>query len=84
MHTSSGHLECKHVIHAVGPIWDLKKPGQAYLLHKAVYSSLVKANDLKCESVSLPAISSGTYGFPKPLCAEVFYLATKEFVSDMT
>ena len=43
----------------------------------------MKANDLECKSISLPAVSSGTYGFPKPLCAEVFYLATKEFVCDM-
>ena len=39
-----------------------------------------KANELGCESVSLPAISSGIFGFPKPLCARVFFEALKNFV----
>jgi O-acetyl-ADP-ribose deacetylase (regulator of RNase III) len=35
----------------------------------ACAKSFTKANELKMESIALPAISSGIYGFPKPLCA---------------
>ena len=50
------------------------------LLHNAILNTLKKAEELKCESVSIPAISSGIFGFPKPLCAEVFFLTLKKFV----
>ena len=43
-------------------------------------NTLIKANEIECESVSIPAISSGIFGFPKPLCAKVFYASLKRFV----
>ena len=79
--TGPGNLKSKHVIHAVGPIWT-EEPGEAGLLDDTISSALTKANELNCESVSIPAISSGTYGFPKPFCAEVFFLAIKQWVAD--
>lgn len=30
----------------------------------------------------MPAISSGLFGFPKPLCVKVFYQALKQFALD--
>ncbi len=69
--TSGGNLNCKFVIHAVGPIWNdrIKPSKNVALLHSAVLNTLLMANDLKCKSVAIPAISSGIFGFPKPLCA---------------
>ena len=37
------------------------------------------AEELKCKSVAIPAISSGIYGFPKPLCAKTFFAAIEEY-----
>ena len=45
-------------------------------------NTLIKADELGCKSVSIPAISSGIFGFPKPLCAKVFYLVLKKFVQN--
>jgi O-acetyl-ADP-ribose deacetylase (regulator of RNase III) len=52
------------------------------LLYNCVINTLKKANELKCKSVSLPAISSGIFGFPKPLCAQVMFNAVEAFVKD--
>ena len=83
-HTGSGNLKCKYVIHAVGPMWSsrISPQNNVDLLYAAIYNTLIKANQLKCKSVSIPAISSGIFGFPKPLCAKVFFNVLKQFVVD--
>lgn len=43
-------------------------------------NSLRKAAELNLESISIPAISSGIFGFPKPLCAKIMARCTKEFI----
>jgi O-acetyl-ADP-ribose deacetylase (regulator of RNase III) len=58
------------VIHAVGPIWANRGDEPAQLA-SAVRSALDLADEHGLESVSMPGISSGIFGFPKPLCAEV-------------
>jgi putative ATPase len=45
------------------------------LLFSAVLNTLKTANKLECKSVSIPAISSGIFGFPKQLCAKTFFEA---------
>ena len=70
------------MIHAVGPIWDddETEDHNVNLLMHTVFNTLKKANELGCESVSIPAISSGIFGFPKPLCAKVFFYTLAKFV----
>ena len=80
--TGSGSLDCKHVIHAVGPVWDeesTENENVNLLLH-TVFNTLKKANELGCATVSIPAISSGIFGFPLPLCSKVFFYGLKKFV----
>lgn len=73
-------MNCKYVIHAVGPVWLNEDPQRdVELLHKAVINSLRKAEILRCSSMSIPAISSGIFGFPKPLCAQTFFQAIQDF-----
>lgn len=80
--TGPGNLNCRYVIHAVGPIWSDRIPAQqnVNLLASAILNTLRKANELGCKTVSIPAISSGIFGFPKPLCAQVFFACLKLFV----
>jgi len=69
--TGAGKLAAKHVIHAVGPIWGTGD--EVTKLASAVRSALELAEQHKLQSISLPAISSGIYGFPKELCAKTFF-----------
>jgi len=70
--TSGGALPCRYVIHAVGPVWgDAQKPGaggdEDAKLAAAVTGSLSVAESLGLKSISLPAISTGVFGFPSML-----------------
>ena len=55
----------KHVIHAVGPNYFEHTPEICELLMTSVVIIILDyANLLKSESVAIPAISSGIFGFP--------------------
>lgn len=71
--TGAGRLAAKYVIHAVGP--RMGEGDEDNKLRRAVLSSLGLASGKGLKSVSLPAISSGIFGFPKKRCAEIL-LAT--------
>lgn len=77
--TGSGSLPCRHIIHAVGPVWG--SGDEVNRLKKAVYSCLMVANDLKCSSIAFPAISTGIFGFPMELASHCFRDAIEEFSS---
>ena len=77
--TGAGRLPAQHVIHTVGPVW--RDAGdEPTLLREAVQRALALADEYGLTSVSLPAISSGIFGFPKPLAAEVIWEATLSYL----
>ena len=80
--TGPGNLRCKFIIHAVGPIYRGGWNNEINDLSKAVNSSIIKANQLRLKSISIPAISSGIFGFPKPLCADVIVKAAKKAIEN--
>lgn len=81
--TGPGRLPCKYIIHAVGPIWSNGRSGEDNELESAVFNSYKKANELKCKDISIPAISSGIFGYPKPRCAKVMIRTTKKFIDEV-
>jgi O-acetyl-ADP-ribose deacetylase (regulator of RNase III) len=78
--TSGGRLPANYVIHAVGPVWG--DGDEDYKLHAAVTGSLRLADELKCRSVALPAISTGIYGFPKDRAAGIIFSAIENYLAD--
>ena len=77
--TSAGRLPCRYVIHAVGPVWG--SGNEDAKLSSAVRSALDLADRYQLRSVSMPGISSGVFGFPKPLCARVMLSAVIEWLT---
>jgi len=51
-----------------------------YKLRKAVRSSLLLASEKGFRSISMPAISSGIFGFPKNRCAKILVEESKTFL----
>jgi O-acetyl-ADP-ribose deacetylase (regulator of RNase III) len=78
--TSGGLLPAKYVIHAVGPIWG--DGDEDSKLDSAMTGSLRVADELKCSSIALPAISTGIYGFPKERAAGIIFSAIEKYFVD--
>ena len=77
--TKAGNLPARWVIHAVGPVWTGGSFGEEMLLASAVLQALRRGEDIGASSVALPAISTGVFGFPLPLAAEITVAAAKSF-----
>ena len=76
--TIAGRLPCKAVIHTVGP--RVGEGDEDAKLRAAIRNSLELASDRKFKSISMPAISSGIFGFPKDRCAQILVEETKNFL----
>ena len=63
-YTGAGRLPFKRIIHAVGPIWR-ERGDEDDLLASAVAGALELAAEQGIQSIALPAISTGIFGFPK-------------------
>ena len=60
-----GHrLKARHVIHAVGPVWQGGGRGEPALLASCYRRCLELAHDHALASVAFAAISTGIYGYP--------------------
>src|SRR5579863_5985930 len=49
----------RHIIHAVGPVWDGGENGEDALLASAYRNAFEAARELGAESIAFPAISTG-------------------------
>ena len=78
--SKAGHLPCKAVIHAVGPIWSSGHRDEKNLLFETVFNVLEEADRQRFTSIALPAISTGLYRFPLQLATGVILDAVKNFV----
>ena len=77
--TSGGLLPAKYVIHAVGPVWINGRDDEDQKLQDAITGSLQVADELKCKAISMPAISTGIFGFPKDRAAEIIFKAIPSY-----
>lgn len=74
-----GHnLKSKFVIHTVGPRMGEGREDEK--LKKAVENVLHLAESYNLKSISIPAVSSGVFGFPKERCAEILLETSVQFL----
>lgn len=73
IYTSGGDLTCKYVIHAVGPMWFGGEKNEFKHLDNCIINIFRLVEELKIESISIPAISTGIYGFPLEKYTEIVF-----------
>jgi O-acetyl-ADP-ribose deacetylase len=76
--TGAGRMPVKHVIHAVGPVWNGGESGEADLLASCYRRAIELASEHGCRRVAFPAISTGVYRYPLDEAAAVAIAATRE------
>jgi O-acetyl-ADP-ribose deacetylase len=77
--TSSGNLPSKAVIHILGP--QKGEGNEDKKLSNFIKSCLELVTQKAFKSISIPAISSGIFGFPKDRCARILVNETINFLT---
>jgi len=84
VHTGIGdfsNTNLKYIFHAVGPVYYNGKRDEDIELKRAFSNCFKLSDKLKIESISIPPISSGIFGYPKEECAEIFYDCLEIYVN---
>jgi len=78
--TTAGSLPAKAVIHTVGP--RMGEGDEDDKLTNAIRNSLKLASEKGFKSISMPAVSSGIFGFPKDRCARILVGTSWRFLRE--
>lgn len=82
--TKAYNLPSKFVIHTVGPVWRGGRSNEEMLLEKCYVNSLQIAIENSLKTIAFPNVSTGVYGFPKPLAAKIAINTVEECLSSNT
>jgi O-acetyl-ADP-ribose deacetylase (regulator of RNase III) len=69
--TRGYRLKARHVIHAVGPVWNGGRQDEDDLLASCYRTALSLAAAHRLTSIAFPAISTGIYRFPADRAAQI-------------
>ena len=69
--TKGYRLPARHVIHAVGPVWNGGSMGEDHALASCYAGAIALCQSHGLASVAFPAISTGIYRFPADLAARI-------------
>jgi O-acetyl-ADP-ribose deacetylase (regulator of RNase III) len=80
--TGGYKLPARHVIHAVGPVWDGGDHEEAELLANCYRNSLALARQHGLRSIAFPSISTGAYRFPIERACRIALETVREAMQD--
>ena len=76
--TPGFEMQCRNIIHAVGPVWHGGSLNEAALLARCYRACLALAAEHELSSIAFPSISTGVYGYPPHLAVPVAVNTIKE------
>jgi O-acetyl-ADP-ribose deacetylase (regulator of RNase III) len=82
--TAGYGLPAKHIIHAVGPVWEGGDKNEDALLASCYRSSLELARQHGVRSIAFPALGCGAYRFPIDRAARVAVATIGEALASCT
>ena len=77
--TKGYRLPARHVIHTVGPVWYGGDRSEPLQLRSCYENSLTIAFDKGFATIAFPSISTGIYGYPIELAAEIAIATVRDF-----
>ena len=80
--TKAFRLPARFIIHTVGPVWQGGDHGEFEPLRSCYRKSLLLAEQLGCQSIAFPLISTGIYGFPRDKALEIALSCFREHLTD--
>jgi O-acetyl-ADP-ribose deacetylase (regulator of RNase III) len=80
--SGAGDLPARYVIHAVGPVWNGGRRGEAELLASAYRRCLELAVQNRCHSIAFPSLSTGAYRYPVDQAARVALRTIIDFLNE--
>ncbi len=75
-------LPARYVIHTVGPVWQGGTQGEAEQLAACYRNALRLAVEHGCASIAFPCISTGVYGYPFELAADLAIATVRATLAD--
>jgi O-acetyl-ADP-ribose deacetylase (regulator of RNase III) len=78
--TGAGRLPARYVFHAVGPVYQDGRHGEAELLASCYRTCLAMAEERGAATISFPAISTGVYGYPLEEAARIALGAVRTYL----
>jgi len=80
--TQGYRLPARFVIHTVGPVWHGGTRGESDLLASCYRRSIEIAAQNGIRTLAFPSVSTGVYGYPIELAAEVAVATVRAFVPE--